>query len=79
MYKVHSGNPQGLHSHAKHVQSAQWYPRGAGAVAPPVFLPFWYFFEKFRWPTKEACVLTMDAAFAAVAAWEGRSDAAWAA
>ena len=33
----------------------------------------------FRWPTKEAFVLRTDAAFAAMGAWEARSEAAWAA
>ena len=34
-------------------------------------------FSRFRQPTKEAFVLRTDAAFAAMATWEARSEAAW--
>ena len=41
-------------------------------------LSFWFLIADFGFPTKEAFVLRTDAAFAALAAWEARSEAAWA-
>ena len=36
-------------------------------------------YKPFRLPTEEAFVLRTDAAFAAMGAWDARSEAAWAA
>ena len=51
---------------------------GLGSTARSEARRFWFLKRSFGFSTKEAFVLRTEVAFAALAAWETRSEAAWA-